>query len=106
MSVLITINQIEDGMMLSSSVTNKFGQLLLPAGTTLSANHKKLLKTWGISSVQITEQSGEENSDGVNASILEKAKSLVAERMSWSPSNEVEESLYEMALIKIMEKEF
>lgn len=100
MSRLVTINQIIEGMELEHAVKNQYGQLLLPANARLEEKHKKILKTWGISSLYIIE----ELNDSAEMQTMENQKieelKLLHERFRWSPRNKNEEDLFEMVFLK------
>jgi hypothetical protein len=49
----LLIEEAEPGLRVTSPVINEKGQLLLPAGTVLSDRHLRLLKSWGVGSVEI-----------------------------------------------------
>ena len=51
--VLLSVNDLKDGMVLSTEVKNKHGNVLLKKGDTLSEKHIMLLKSWGITEADI-----------------------------------------------------
>ena len=89
MAVIITIEQIKDGMIVSEPVINNFGFTLIPSGTILQEKHKKVLKTWNVYTVSIKT---DESEDGTE--ISEELKALAIERLSkrmkWTPRNNQE----------------
>ena len=50
---LLSVNDLKDGMVLSTEVRNKHGNVLLKKGDTLSEKHIMLLKSWGITEAGI-----------------------------------------------------
>lgn len=100
MSKLIASVQIIEGMVLEKAIKNKYGQLLIPANTLLEEKHKKLLKTWGITSAHI--KSEEENPVDRIPENNQKSEelNLLYERFGWKPRNPNEEDLFEMVLAK------
>ena len=50
---LLSVNDLKDGMVLSTAVRNKHGNVLLKKGDTLSEKHIMLLKSWGITEADI-----------------------------------------------------
>lgn len=105
MRQLISTKQIENGMVLATSIKNGFGQIILPEGTELEGSHIKMLKTWGISSIEILEDCDENNNFNFDPHIYEIAKEKLDKKLKWIPENEIEKGMYEMALIKLMENE-
>lgn len=93
----IPIEEIEDGMELHSEASNKFGQTLIGAGTMLAEKHKKILKTWNITHVEIKSDDQEvviELSDETIAS----AKEFISRLIKWEPRNKFEEEIYFIAI--------
>lgn len=101
----ITIDRIKEGMQLSENISNKFGQLLLPANTRLEKKHIKLLKTWGIQSIQVQDEEDASCVWKEEKEFLIKAKAALEKRIKWKPRNPIEETIQEIALIKSIEKE-
>ncbi|MCX6153941.1 MAG: hypothetical protein NT007_07270 [Candidatus Kapabacteria bacterium] len=94
----IPIEEIKDGMILSDSLVNNFGQTLVPAGTVLSDRHSRILKTWNIFTVSIKSDSTEDDFE-INDDIRKKAKEKLDLRMNWEPRNAAEEDLYLLGLL-------
>ena len=103
MQKLILIDDMEEGMILASSIKNKFGQVLLGAESRLELKHKNLFRTWGIESIYVISDEGDAL-DGINESILREAEELLAKRVRWNPKNENEEDLLNMGKERIIEK--
>lgn len=99
MANIITIEQIQDGMVTAEPVVNNFGFTLIPAGTTLSERHKRILKTWNAFTVSIKSDDLEEDleiSDELKALAVER----LSKRMKWTPRNVFEINLYQTAIIR------
>ena len=104
MPTLITIDNLKAGMILAVPIKNKFGQLLLPAETNLEDKHKKILTTWGITSIYISTDGPEDSIPQFDITAFPDAKEKLEQRMKWNPRNAVEEDLLEIALKKLIEK--
>ncbi len=102
MSRLVLVDQIIVGMELEQAVKNRYGQLLLSAQTRLEEKHKKVLRTWGITSVYIKEDI--DTSIDLQSSDSQKTEELkqLIQRFQWSPRNPNEEDLFEMVLLKVL----
>ena len=50
---ILSIDNLEAGMVLKSAVCDRSGRLLLPAGVELAAKHLKIFLTWGVSEADI-----------------------------------------------------
>lgn len=98
MSRLVTIDQIADGMELEQAVKNQFGQLLIPANARLKEKHRKVLKTWGVSSVHIREENNNSTDPEISDNQKKEGLKLLCQRFKWSPRNQNEEDLFEMVL--------
>ncbi|MGK9475327.1 hypothetical protein [Melioribacter sp. OK-6-Me] len=95
MREIVSIEGIEDGMVLAEDVKNKYGHLLIPAETVLSQKHKLLLKTWGITVVSI-------KSEDEQITFTEEEKKTEREELlkqiNWTIENEYEEDLINMVV--------
>lgn len=96
MARIISISEIENGMILAEPVFNTSGQTLLTSGVELNQKHVKILKTWNISSLSIQDDSNNEN-NVISPDILKHAKEQVADRMDWIPRNSLEIDLINTA---------
>lgn len=98
MGILIPVDEVEEGMILDEPVVNRFGQVLLNKGTSLSLRHKKVFLTWNIKSISI-------KSDDANISLdlspekLEISEKRLKQRVHWVPRNLIEKDLYKSAII-------
>jgi len=96
----VSIEEIEEGLILSQPVINNYGQMLLPSGATISLRHINLLKTWNIETINVR---GENDSETVETAefgddVLKHAKSRLKSRLNWIPENELEQELYNIGL--------
>jgi hypothetical protein len=96
---LISVSEIEPGMVLTEPVKNRNGQILLNTGIFLEEKHKILLKTWGIGKLSV-KSDGDENSSSAVGFPEEKMLAL-KNRLNWQPRNYQENELIELALIYI-----
>jgi HD-like signal output (HDOD) protein len=73
---VVHVNRIEEDMVLSKEVKDIKGRLLLKEGQKIQSNHIKVLKTWGITEVDIVgDACGEEGpSSHLDAESVEKAR--------------------------------
>lgn len=49
----VRVKQLESGRQLSEDVVSASGRLLLKAGTTIETKHLEILRTWGVTEVDI-----------------------------------------------------
>jgi len=61
---LLAINDLKDGMVLTQAVCNKHGNVLLQGGDTLDEKRIILLKSWGITEVDVKNIDGEQLAEG------------------------------------------
>jgi hypothetical protein len=97
MAKIINIESIEDGMLLSEPIINKFGQSLLPAGATLKTSHIRLFKTWNIRTISIKSQATETETE-ISQEMLELAREKIKRKMKWIPRNTIENDMVIMAV--------
>lgn len=102
----IEIENVQAGMVLRKSIHNRFGQMILPEGTKLEERHKRVLKTWGVKAVPIADgfESDDNEVSEVDEKIETSAKDYMNKKMHWTPRNEFEASMYQIALKRIIEK--
>lgn len=96
MARIISISEIENGMILAEPVFNSSGQTLLSSGVELNQKHVKILKTWNISSLSIHDDNNN-NENVISPEILKLAKEKVIQRMDWTPRNSIEIDLISTA---------
>jgi hypothetical protein len=97
MPVVMSLEDLAEGMVTAEPVLNHLGQLLLGRGLTLSARHLTVLKIWGIEKCLI--EGGEvaanpETSEAVRTRAWER----VQERLHWEPRNVWEKELVQIAV--------
>lgn len=97
MAKIVSIADIENGMIVAEPVINKFGQTLAPAGATLTEKHKTILRTWNIQSVVIKSDDQEEEVE-----ISEELRSMAIEKLNtkmlWEPRNAIENNLFKIGI--------
>ncbi len=98
MAKVISIDNIEDGMILLEPVMNNYGQTLIGAGATLSAKHKNTFKTWNILTVIIQNDDSEDEEFAISEELMELARIRIKERMKWEPRNQFENELYDIGV--------
>lgn len=100
-----TINgaDIAVGMELAEPVKNMYGQMLLSAGTVLLENHIKLFKTWGIQSVTINSAEEEVPAD-LTVALDFETMTVLKKRMDWTPMNDHEMDLHNLAVQMILKQ--
>ena len=54
----ISVEKLEEGLVLSEDVIDTFGRLILTKGRRIEANHIRLFKIWGISEVGVQQSPG------------------------------------------------
>ncbi|MBU4315998.1 MAG: hypothetical protein KKF30_01850 [Proteobacteria bacterium] len=101
------ITQLKPGMVIAEDALNFQGLLLLKANTVITEKNLKMLKSWGVTSVNIDGQSGEnrqeknQSLEGLKLAVDEEMK----ERFSKSLDNPVMEEILAVATdIKIQKR--
>ncbi len=97
MCSIISVNDLTEGMILAEPVVNNFGQILLNSGVILTAQHKRILKTWNIHSISILNDD-EPNSTEISDKILALAEESLKKRFDWTPVLDIEKDLFETAI--------
>jgi hypothetical protein len=93
----ISVDEIENGMVVAEPIANKFGNVLLSTGSVLNHSHITLLKTWNVKTISI-KGNDNDNEDVITAELREKAAVGLAKRMKWYPRNDIEKDLYNLGI--------
>ena len=91
----ILVEQAKEGMRLSNAVTTARGQLLLDAGSVLSAKHLHMFKTWGVYSLEI-EGTAEISADLPSEPAWEKEEARLADLFSGVTDDPLMQEIYEI----------
>ncbi len=85
---LVTINKIEQGMVLGEDLKDRDDRFLLPSGTNLTARHIKMLKMWGVIEANIEGIAQEDVEDNaiskIDPATIEMAEKIVRGRFRYS----------------------
>jgi hypothetical protein len=95
---IVHIDSIEEGSILGEPVMNNYGQILIPAGATISSKHVMLLKTWNIQTIAIKSDELEETmemSEEIHQICIERLQN----RMKWEARNDNEKDLFQLGVI-------
>jgi len=94
----VNVNDVADGMVLLSEVSNKHGNVLLRPGDKLTEKTIMLLKSWGITEVDIQGHDGDmgegQEKDGLTADIIASIEKEVNEQFFDFTDNPFMERLY------------
>lgn len=93
----INISEITLGMELAEAVKNRYGQMLLSAGSTITENHIKLFKTWGIQTIQISSDK-EDAPIELTTSLDFETMTILKRRLNWTPMNYHEADIFNLTV--------
>jgi|GEM_PF-1136205 hypothetical protein len=89
---------IKPGMTLAEPVCNRWGQILLNKGCTLTNRHITVLENWGISTVVIEKGGVSEGAPPpLDGPTLERIQQRVKERFLWEPQSLLEKVIFSLA---------
>ena len=95
---IVNINDVEEGMVLLSEVSNKHGNVLLKPGDKLAEKTIMLLKAWGITEVDIEGHDGDavegKEKDALSSDIMAAIDKEVKEQFFEFTDNPFMERLY------------
>ncbi len=98
MAKVISIDEIQDGMINLEPIVNRYGQTLLAKGVVLTEQHAMILRTWNIRTIRVN--SDEQESDvELNDEIRQLILNKINKRLEWSPRNPIENNMIEMAVL-------
>lgn len=98
MGKVISVEDIENGMILAEPIMNSFGQTLIAAGAEIKECHKKLLKTWNIMTLVISKDDDEEDGP-ISDELKEIAVDLLKKRFKWEPRNNSEAEIFNLGVL-------
>lgn len=73
MSRRIPVQEVRPGCILAEAAHDRSGRLLVPAGTTLQERHLRVLRSWGVASVNIQDAGDDDLAIDAVASSAEDA---------------------------------
>ena len=91
------VDRLEEGDILASDIGNNQGVVLVKAGVAVTASHVKLLKRWGVLSVQVAE-GGPGGAPEVRPEHRERAASQLTARFGDSLAGGVMSRIFETAV--------
>lgn len=95
---VLHINDIKEGMVLAGDVTNRHGTILLKAGSVLSAKDILILKTWGITEIDVEgvdrDKVQQREMESLSPEVLEKIEGELAELFPEVADNPIMQELY------------
>ena len=96
----VSVDQARPGMVLLSDVKDKKGRLLIPAGNELSDRHCQALKMWGVQSIEVELDDGQEPAEiQVDPEVEARLRAELDDRFRQvDRSHPFIEMLYEVAL--------
>ncbi len=104
MDKIVSIVELKEGMIISQPVKNRFGQMIIAPDQKIEAKHLNILKIWGIHSVSVEGESDKEYDPLLDEEKRNEAEKILQKRFYWSPENPFENELYEIALMKVIQK--
>jgi hypothetical protein len=97
LSNYIHIDEIEDGQILAEPLTNRFGQVILPSGATLTKSYVQKLKTWNIYNVCVKGDPRDETTI-ISEEIMNQAEILFRKKCDWEPENSIEKEIINIGI--------
>lgn len=95
---VLHINDIKEGMVLAGDITNRHGNILLKAGSALSAKDILILKTWGITEIDVEgvdrDKVQQREMESLSPEVLEKIEGELAELFPEVADNPIIQELY------------
>ena len=94
-----TIDEIAAGDVLATDLTNSQGATLVKAGVRIGESHMRMLRMWGIESVEIADaETGGGGAVEPTEKLLDQAEAEIKERFSDSLDNEVMAEILRVAV--------
>ena len=98
---VLHIHDIKEGMVLAGDITNRHGNVLLKQGRTLSAKDILILKTWGITEIDVAgvdrDKVDQREMESLSPEVLEKIEGELAGLFPEVADNLIMQELYRVA---------
>lgn len=98
MPKFVTVDEVEEGMLLAEPIRNNFGQVMMPVGHQIKAQHMRLLKIWNVNGIVIKMSNEEEENSALSPEEIKKIKEELETRMDWTCDFELEIDLFNTAI--------
>jgi hypothetical protein len=98
MSLIITLEELEDGQILAEPLINRYGQTIMPAGAKLLKSYANKLKTWDITTISIVVSQAEELDLNIPDEVVKSATEIFLSRCPWKPENNYEKELINIGI--------
>ena len=93
------LEQVREGDVLANAAANAQGVVLVPAGTSLSEKHLRLLKMWGVDVLQVTSPDAvDRTGDAVPKELLDQAEDVLGKCFGPSRDNEIMAEIFRVAV--------
>ncbi|GAB1371941.1 hypothetical protein MASR1M45_20030 [Candidatus Kapaibacterium sp.] len=99
----VSIDKLTEGVVISKQLENKFGQVLLPANTTLNKNHISMLKLWGIKEVELHDLEAS-ISHKTNFNYKTISKDELLKSIDWVITNNYEDEITDLLTMILNQK--
>jgi len=93
------IDEIAVGDLLATDLTNSQGAVLVKAGVRVGESHMRMLRMWGIESVEVADaEAGGGGAVAPTEKLLDQAETEIKERFAGSLDNEVMAEILRVAV--------
>jgi len=92
----ISVDEIEEGMVLAKDVVNSFGQTMVKANQEIISKHIPIFQKWNITGVFVV---GENDGVQLTEDNIKKVKTDLLELMTWKPESKIEIDMFKSAII-------
>ena len=92
------IDDLIPGEVLVEDLTNVQGAVLIKAGTVFEERHLRLLKTWGVDVVKVTDPGAEAEQAEADERLLDQVEGEIRRRFGASLDNEVMAEILRVAV--------
>lgn len=99
MAKVISVDDIQEGMINAEPIVNRYGQTLLAAGVVLTQQHATFLKTWNIRTIKVSAGAEEEENSEISEEMRQLVLEKIGKRTTWRPRIPIEEDLFRVAVI-------
>jgi len=99
MAIIVSIEEIKDGMILVEDICNQYGQVLMPNNAEITTKHIEILRKWNIFSI-VVKSEVIENSQ-IPEDLIKQAATIIYGRLEWKPSHQMEKQMLQTCVYKL-----
>jgi hypothetical protein len=96
MPKFISVDEIEEGMVLAKDVVNSFGQTMVRANQQIESKHIPIFSKWNVTGVFVI---GDNEGAEITQEAIKKVKTELLTKMTWKPESPIEIDMFKASIL-------